>query len=321
MMFLIAPKTGHDMHPESRKTLNAWLYERLKLGRQTPDHIRFVTWTTRYNRDYWITVDGLDRHYEKAEVDATRSADRTKYEITTKNISRLLVGDADQAKTISIDGQNVSPRNGSMKSAPQLAFEKRNGAWKTAPIETTRLRKKHGLQGPIDDAFLEPFLVVRPTGTPWNAAANDEALRILARFERQYSFAYRGHVRIKDDRDVTADDAARYHLVLFGDPGSNRWLARLNGKVPPLRWTKDQVRLGAKTFPAAESLPALIYPNPMSPSHYVVINSGLTAAWADWAGDFPTPRYGDFAVFGVKPGSDDPAPVYAGLFDESWRLR
>jgi hypothetical protein len=321
MMFLIAPKTGHDMHPESRKTLNAWLYERLKIGRQKPDHIRFVTWTTRYNRDYWITVDGLDRHYEKAEVDATRSADRTKYEITTKNISRLLVGDADQAKTISIDGQNVATRNGSRKSASELAFEKRNGAWKAAPFETTGLRKKHGLQGPIDDAFLEPFLVVRPTGTPWNAAANDEALRILARFERQYSFAYRGHVRIKDDRDVTADDAAHYHLVLFGDPGSNRWLARLNGKVQPLRWTKDQVRLGAKTFPAAEALPALIYPNPMSPSHYVVINSGLTADWADWAGDFPTPRYGDFAVFGVKAGSDDPAPVYAGLFDESWRVR
>lgn len=316
MMFLVAPKTGHDMHPESRKTLNAWLYERLKSGRQTPDHIRFVTWTTRYNRDYWITVDGLEKHYERAEVDATRSADRMKYEITTKNISRLVVGDADQAKTISIDGQNVSA-----KSSPQIAFEKRNGAWKAAPLEESGLRKKHGLQGPIDDAFLEPFLVVRPTGTPWNAAANEEALRILARFERQYSLAYRGHVRMKDDRDVTADDAARYHLVLFGDPGSNRWLARLNGKVPPLRWTKDQVRLGAKTFPAAESLPALIYPNPISPSHYVVINSGLTAAWADWAGDFPTPRYGDFAVFSVTASSDDPAPVYAGLFDESWRLR
>ena len=32
MMFLIAPKTGHDMHPESRKTLNAFLYERIKTG-------------------------------------------------------------------------------------------------------------------------------------------------------------------------------------------------------------------------------------------------------------------------------------------------
>ena len=50
----------------------------------------------------------------------------------------------------------------------------------------------------------------------------------------------------------------------------------------------------------------MIYPSPLSADHYVVINSGLTAAWADWAGDFPTPRYGDFAIFKVKEGSDDP---------------
>jgi hypothetical protein len=79
--------------------------------------------------------------------------------------------------------------------------------------------------------------------------------------------------------------------------------------------------MGAQRFPAAEALPALIYPSPLSPNHYVVINSGLTAAWPDWAGDFPTPRYGDFAIFKVKQGSDDPEAAYAGLFDESWKLQ
>ena len=34
------------------------------------------------------------------------------------------------------------------------------------------LHKTHALQGPIDDAFLDPFLLVRPTGTPWNEAVN-----------------------------------------------------------------------------------------------------------------------------------------------------
>ena len=111
------------------------------------------------------------------------------------------------------------------------------------------LRKKHGLQGPIDDAFLEPFLVVRPTGTPWNAAANDQALRMLQRFDRQYTLAYRGHIRVKDDKDVTAADFAKYHVVLFGDPGSNRWIAKLNGKLPPLHWTKETVALGSRSFP------------------------------------------------------------------------
>lgn len=316
MLFLIGPKTGHDMHPESRKTLNAYLYERIKMGRQVPDRVRFVTYTTRYNRDYWVTVDGLEKHYERAEMDATRSGNRTRYDITTRNVSRLVLGEMDRAGAISIDGQTLR-----IKAAPEMTFEKANGMWKPAEGADKKVRKRHGLQGPIDDAFLEPFLVVRPTGTPWNAEANDQALRILRRFERQYALAYRGHVRLKDDRDVTAEDFARYHVVLFGDPGSNSWIAKLNGKLPPLRWTKKSVALGSRSFPADESVPALIYPSPLAPNRYVVINSGLTADWADWAGDFPTPRYGDFAIFKVRQGSDDPEAVYAGLFDESWNAQ
>lgn len=315
ILFLIGPKTGHDMYPESRKFLNAYLYDRIKMGRQIPDRVRFVTYTTRYNRDYWVTVDGLEKHYQRAEVDATRSGNRSRYDVTTRNLTRLVLRETGRVTAITIDGQKLR-----VKPAPEMTFEKSNEHWKLAGSREKGIRKKHGLQGPIDDAFLEPFLVVRPTGTPWNVAANQQALRMLQRFDRQYSIAYRGHIRIKDDQDVTAADFTKYHVVLFGDPGSNRWIAKLQGKLPPLRWTKEMVALGNKSFPAAESLPAMIYPSPLSPDHYVVINSGLTAAWADWAGDFPTPRYGDFAIFKVQPASDDPDAVYAGLFDESWKL-
>jgi hypothetical protein len=315
MIFLIAPKTGHDMHPESRKTLNEYLYERLKMGRQTPNHIRFATYTARYNRAYWITVDGLLKHYDRAEVDATRSNDLSDYNITTRNVSRLLINQTDHLSTLHIDGQEVKAKPG-----PQIALENLDGHWKIAATLSGKvLRKKHGLQGPIDDAFLEPFLVVRPTGVPWNAAANDQALRILRRFERQYSIVYRGHVRFKDDNDVTNDDIARYHLILFGDPGSNRLIHKVQKRLP-VRWTKEKVSFGSKRFLSADTLPALIYPNPLNSSHYVVINSGLTADWIDWAGDFPTPRYGDFAVFAINSSSDDPHAVYAGLFNESWQL-
>src|SRR4051794_2638101 len=144
MMFLVAPKTGHDMHPESRKTLNAFLYDRIKLGRQIPDRIRFLTYTTRYNRDYWVTLDGLEKHYQRAEVDAKRSDDRAKYDISTKNLSRLVLRQTDHAPAIAIDGQSLR-----VKPAPEMAFEKVNGAWKPASRDRG-LRKKHGLQGPID---------------------------------------------------------------------------------------------------------------------------------------------------------------------------
>lgn len=314
IQFLVAPNTGHAMHPESRKLLNAFLYDRIQKGRQIPDHIRFLTYTTRYNRDYWVTLDGLEKHYERAEIDAQRSGDGARYDITTRNLSRLVLRETGRAATIGIDGQKLS-----VKAAPEMIFEKSNGTWRPASAREKGLRKRHGLQGPIDDAFLEPFLAVRPTGTPWNKAANDQALRILQRFERQYALAYRGHIRVKDDKDVLASDFAKYNVVLFGDPGSNRWIAKLHGRLP-LRWSKETVALGNRSWAAAESVPALIYPSPLSPDRYVVINSGLTAAWADWAGDFPTPRYGDFAIFSVKEGSDDPEAVYAGLFDESWRL-
>ena len=102
--FLVAPNTGHAMHPGSRKVLNAFLYDRIKMGRQIPDRIRFVTYKTRYNRDYWITVDGLEKHYERGEVDARRSDNRGPYGIRTKNITRLVLGQTGFAREISIDG-------------------------------------------------------------------------------------------------------------------------------------------------------------------------------------------------------------------------
>src|SRR5258707_10484359 len=75
-------------------------------------------------------------------------------------------------------------------------------------------------------------------GRPLTLVRHSSRLSRLQRFERQYALANRGHIRVRGDRDVKEADFARRHIVLFGDPGSNRWIAKLNGK-PPLRWTKE----------------------------------------------------------------------------------
>jgi hypothetical protein len=260
-------------------------------------------------------LDALAQHYERAEINAKRSADRKQYDITTKNLTRLVLRETASATALSIDGQKLN-----VSGAPEIVLEKSaSGAWRPADTgQKPGLRKRHGLQGPIDDAFLEPFLIVRPTGTPWNPAAHKQALQILDRFDRQYQLAFRGHLRVKDDKDVTDADLQKYHVVLFGDPGSNRLIAKLNGKLP-IGWTRESVTLGNQSFRASESLPAFIYPNPLSPARYVVVNSGLTAEWSDWAGDFSTPQYGDFAVLRAN-GKDTPDVAYAGIFDEFWKL-
>lgn len=312
-IFLISKQTAHGTSPEVRQHLDAFLKEYGDRGQISPDHIRFLTYTTRYNRDYWVTLDELGKHYERAEIDAWRNDSRKQYQITTKNLTRLVLRETDHAAEIQIDGQALR-----VKPAPEIALEKSSSGWRQARSgKPAGLHKVHALQGPIDDAFLDPFLLVRPTGAPWNEAVNQQALRTLARFDRLYAKWFRAHPRTMDDKDVTEADFGKYNVVLFGDPGSNRWIAKINGKLP-VRWTREAVSLGEQKFAAAEHFPALVYPNPLSPSHYVVLNSGLTIDDREYRGDYGMPKMGDFAVLKVKEGAEVGEVAYAGLFDESW---
>ena len=130
---------------------------------------------------------------------------------------------------------------------------------------------------------------------------------------------FRGVARIKDDKDVSDADIAAHNLILWGDPASNAILARIAGKLP-IRWTTGGVQVGQESFSAGQHVPVLIYPNPLSPSKYVVVNSGLDINDAGYNGDYGTPMWGDYAVVKVKPGADMPDLQMGGLFDENWKL-
>ncbi len=312
---MISQNTGHGTSPLVRQRLDDFLKVWGDKGQVSPDHLRFLTYTTRYNRDYWASLDGLEKHYERAEIDAQRSDGGAQYDIKTKNLTRLTLRETDHAKNIRIDGQDLH-----VKAAPEIALEKTGSSWKVDKnTKLAGLHKTHALQGPIDDAFLDPFLLVRPTGTPWNEAVNQQALRSLARFDRLWAKFFRGHPFVKDDKDVTEADFAKYHVVLFGDPGSNKWIAKINGKLP-VRWTRETVTLGGQSFSAKDNFPALIYPNPLNPAKYVVLNTGLTIPDREYNGDYGMPQWGDYAIVKVKEGSDVPDLNVAGLFDENWQL-
>ncbi len=88
-IFLIGPNTPHRFHPDSKKISDAFINKAVEMADETPAHLRFVTYTTRYDRCYWLTVEGLEKSYARAEVDATRSADGKQFTATTKNVSEL----------------------------------------------------------------------------------------------------------------------------------------------------------------------------------------------------------------------------------------
>jgi pimeloyl-ACP methyl ester carboxylesterase len=314
-IFLISQNTGHGTSPLVRQRLNDFLKEWGDKGQTSPDHLRFLTYTTRYNSDYWASLEGLEKQYERAEIDAQRTDGGAAYDIKTKNLTRLVLRETDHASEIKIDGQTLK-----VKAAPEITLDRNGPNWKVVKNgPESGLHKTHALQGPIDDAFLDPFLLVRPTGKPWNEEVNQQALRTMAHFDFMWGKFFRGHPFVKDDKDVTEADFAKYHVVLFGDPGSNKWIAKMNAKIP-FKWTKQSVTFGGQTYAANENYPAMIYPNPFNPSKYVVLNTGLTIEDRGYNGDYGMPQWGDYAIVKVKPDAAVPDLVIGGLFDESWQL-
>ena len=68
----------------------------------------------------------------------------------------------------------------------------------------------------------------------------------------------------------------------------------------------------------------LIYPNPLNPKRYVVINSGFTFREYDYLNNArQVPKLPDFAVVDVDVPVSSRAPggiVTAGFFTEAWGL-
>jgi hypothetical protein len=133
----------------------------------------------------------------------------------------------------------------------------------------------------------------------------------------------RGDAPFKDDTAVTDADIASSNLVLWGDPQSNKVLARIADKLP-IHWTADAITLGARRFPAATSAPVMIYPNPLNPKKYVVINSGITMReYAQPNNSLQVAYLPDYAVVDLTTPPDPRWPgkiAAAGFFGENWEL-
>ena len=118
-------------------------------------------------------------------------------------------------------------------------------------------------------------------------------------------------------------DIAVSNLVLWGDPSSNKVLAKIADKLP-IRWDEKGVVVGAKTYGADHHVPALIYPNPLNPKRYVVLNSGFTFREYDYLNNArQVPKLPDYAVIDVSVPVSSRAPggvVAAGFFDDHWKL-
>jgi dienelactone hydrolase len=329
MTHIIGPNTPHRYHPDSKVEIDKRLDAIAARGREAyPRRVKFVTYTLRYNRMKWVVIDGMEKHWEKASVEASVH-NKEALQVTTANVSALtidygaggapveLVGKA----AIAIDGQTVAVRGPASDRSWTVHLAKSGGKWAAVATAPEGKVKRHGSQGPIDDAFMNSFLFVVPSGVPAGEAGKriaEEQARAIREWRRQF----RGDARVKKDVDVTAEDIAAHNLVLWGDPASNSLIAKTVGQLP-VQWSASELTVKGQKFNAATAYPTLIYPNPLNGKKYVVLNSGFTFREFDNLNNArQIAKLPDWAVIDVTVPANGRYPgkvAAAGFFDERWQ--
>ena len=232
--------------------------------------------------------------------------------------------DVNDPTSFTIDDQDIDgPRPLSDRSWT-CELHKADGKWQLGPLPDVKSRKRHGLQGPIDDAFMDSFVFVRPTGDEPQTAVKQWVRGELERAIREWRRQFRGEARVKDDSAINDADIAGANLVLWGTPRSNSVLKRIADKLP-IRWEEDQIVVGEQKFPADQHALILICPNPLNPERYVVLNSGFTYREYEYLNNArQMPKLPDWAVVDLRTPPDSQAPgkiVASDFFDEHWQLK
>ncbi|MFO0967377.1 MAG: prolyl oligopeptidase family serine peptidase [Gemmataceae bacterium] len=344
LVHIIGPKTGHGYHPAAKLEIDRRIGLIAGKGRERmPRKVHLVTYTLRYPSMHWVRVEGMGEHWKEARVLAeileapAASAPRVTapqvIRVKTSNVTALTLDmppgycplDNAAPVFIEIDGDALKTAAPLSDRSWTVHLVRSGPRWSTVEQATLEkeVRKRPGLQGPIDDAFMDRFLMVRPTGKSVNEQVgrwvDGEMSHALTHWRKQF----RGELKPKDDVDVTDADIASSNLVLWGDPTSNKVLARIAGKVP-IAWN-ETIRVAGGKYAGDHHALILIAPNPLNPSKYVVLNSGFTFREYDYLNNArQVPKLPDWAVIDVSRPATSQFPggiADAGFFDEHWQVK
>ena len=329
---LVGPGMGHKFHPDSFREFMQFHQMYSEQGRskgRRRNHIRFTTRSLRYNQCDWLTIERVEKVYEPSTVDAKVNDDGNVV-IATHNISALSVS-RDIGNNVILDGNVLPCYDAGEGLLPNVYYIKDESGWFALSYDESRtfqnnpdVAKRHGLQGPIDDAFMSSFVCVRSTGNPLSPSQGKWSDWTLQRFQNEFDKWMRAKIQIVDDRDVSQELIADSNLILFGDPSSNSIIRKVLPQLP-VEWNDSRISIGGKSWDLHDHGLCLIYPNPLNPGRYVVINSGHTFHEKDFRASnaWLFPRLGDVAIvkFSVNDdGSFDESIEWASNFNSSWQL-
>lgn len=315
---------GHRYNEESVAEIWKWLCESWEQGRvKQPDSISWQTPTLRYPGFQWLQISGLEAHWKGATANALWNRAEKEIEVETENISAFsIIAGADQDLSgvkIKVGRQLLQAESPGFQ-VEGMSFVKRAEKWEFG--EREEFSKKLGIQGPIDDAFMSRFVVVPPDVEPQAKQFARWLEFELGHFRSRWKALMRGQFLEETSDELNGDDFRESNLILWGDPESNKMIAEIADRLP-VKWKGDRFEFGGNSYSRNEAVPVFIFPNPLNPDRYVVLNSGITFRENhDKTNSQQNPKLPDWAVIGLDQLPDAEAPgriIEAGFFDEDWR--
>lgn len=310
---------GHRLSEIERK--GRWLLRHRR--RRYPAQVSLKCSRLRYSRAYWLGIDAFENPLEFAYAEAELS-EGTIF-LTFRNVSAFTLHELDKLvkgeMRVVVNGRTVW----SGESRKSLSLERSDHEWRERKPDNSP-RKKPGLEGPIADAFLSPFLIVR--GTQDSSVRGQMLAREVEYFSESWKERYGARPRLKDDTELTDADIKSYNLILYGGPGENLITRRIIGKVP-CTITRDAIEIFGRRFTGEDIGLRLCYPNPLNPERYVVLNCALSGQgyflqdfrfgnWFDWKA-FESRPYFDYIVYDSR--SYNPETIlFFGYFDSRWKF-
>jgi hypothetical protein len=361
MTHIIGPQTEHKYHPDAKVKIEEWMTEQNAKGRtEFPKEIDLTTYSLRYNQWSWLTIDALEEHWREARVRASVT-DALSLKISASNVAGLTIQLpqkhpllASSTISIDVDGTSLKADWQQESNGRSIRIAKLDSKWQVQPAQgqgqtkgqgpatvqgqVQGLVKRHGLQGPIDDAFMSPFLFVVPDQAA-QESATETAVDRWARHELDHAMQgwrrhFRGDAVVRKVSELTPSDIADKNLILFGTPMSHPLIAKIAQQLP-IQWRDDNIvlrRMRVKdreateeTFDATKTAVAMIYPNPLNPERYVVLNSGFTfREFAYLNNARQIAMLPDWALIDAEQGADSQKAGLvraAGFFDEKWEFQ
>ena len=289
---------------------------------QQPAHVICKTTRLKYGTMYWVTIDRLRRVNDFAIVDA-RAAD-SEVTISAENVRELTLrlGDSPAVGPVTVRINGAVAYEGPVQTVTLYAVD---GGWSETDPTPGVLHKTAALEGPIGDAYTHTFIVVYGTaGTAEETTAN---LNEAQSFCDRWNTWMHASITPRPDSGVSAEEQAACHLILFGTEESNSILGGIKDNLP-ISVTRGGVTYHGRTYAGPQYGAYFAYPNPASPSHYVVVSHLVIPGTLTKDMEALPWYWPDYVIFDTtrSPGACVQASlnylpdtfVEAGYFDEDW---